>query len=248
VRRRFFVKKFDGDKAVLRAESAHHLGHVLRAEMGQSYELSDGETVRLGRVNRIDRDEIEFELTETVADIGQPRLAITLLLSIVKFDRFEWALEKATELGVDEIIPLDAARSEKGLILAAAKRAERWQRILMESSQQARRLRPPVLREVENVENKFAAPVGEDSARRNSVRIILSERSDARPLREILAAHSRESTSSAILAIGPEGGWTDEEFAAAETGGFEEASLGSNILRTETAVMAALASLNLIFG
>jgi 16S rRNA (uracil1498-N3)-methyltransferase len=243
VRRRFFVKQFDGDKAVLRAESAHHLGHVLRAEMGQSYELSDGETVRLGRVNRIDRDEIEFELTETVTDIVQSRLAITLLLSIVKFDRFEWALEKATELGVDEIVPLNAARSEKGLILAAAKRAERWQRILMESSQQARRLRPPVLGEVESVEDRFGTPVGKDS-----IRIILSERSDTRPLREILAGRSRDSTGSAVLAIGPEGGWTDEEFAAAEAGGFEEASLGANILRTETAVMAALASLNLVFG
>ena len=213
MRRRFFVKQFDGDKAVLRAESAHHLGHVLRAEMGQSYELSDGETVRLGRVNRIDRDEIEFELTETVADIVASRLSTTLLLSIVKFDRFEWALEKATELGVDEIIPLNAARSEKGLILAAAKRAERWQRILMESSQQARRLRPPVLREVESAEERFAVAAGD-----KSVRIVLSERSDARPLREILAGHSRINTSSAILAIGPEGGWTDEEFAAAEAG------------------------------
>jgi 16S rRNA (uracil1498-N3)-methyltransferase len=237
------VKQFDGDKAVLRAESAHHLGHVLRAEMGQSYELSDGETVRLGRVNRVDRDEIEFELTETVSDIVAPRFAITLLLSIVKFDRFEWALEKATELGVNEIIPLNAARSEKGLILAAAKRAERWQRILMESSQQARRLRPPVLRDVEPVDEAFALPSGE-----NSMRIILSERSDARPMREILAGHPREATNAATLAIGPEGGWTDEEFSAATEAGFEEASMGSNILRTETAVMAALASLNLVFS
>ena len=151
MRRRFFVKQFEGDKAVLRAESAHHLGHVLRGEMGQSYELSDGETVRLGRVNRIERGEIEFELTETMTDVVAPRLKITLLLSVVKFDRFEWALEKATELGVDNIVPLNAARSEKGLILAATKRADRWQRILMESSQQARRLRPPVLHEVETL-------------------------------------------------------------------------------------------------
>jgi 16S rRNA (uracil1498-N3)-methyltransferase len=243
VRRRFFVKQFDGDKAVLRAESAHHLGHVLRAEMGQSYELSDGETVRLGRVNRIDRDEIEFELTETVADIAPPRLAITLLLSIVKFDRFEWALEKATELGVNDIVPLSAARTEKGLVLAAPKRAERWQRILMEASQQARRLRPPVLHEVESVVERFAPAFDE-----TGLRIILSERSDARQMREVLGAHSRESIHSARLAIGPEGGWTDEEFEAAESGGFEEASLGNNILRTETAVMAALASLNLVFG
>jgi 16S rRNA (uracil1498-N3)-methyltransferase len=248
VRRRFFVEQFDGDKAVLRAESAHHLGNVLRAEMGQSYELSDGETVRLGRVNRIDRDEIEFELTENVTDIAPPRLSITLLLSVVKFDRFEWALEKATELGVDEIVPLSAARTEKGLILAAPKRAERWHRILMESSQQARRLRPPVLHQVESVSERFARPPSEHSLKETGVRIILSEHGDSRSLREILGTHSRESTHAGTLAVGPEGGWTDEEFEMAETGGFEEASLGSNILRTETAVMAALASLNLVFG
>jgi len=248
VRRRFFVKQFDGDKVVLRAESAHHLGHVLRAEMGQSYELSDGETVRLGRVNRMERDEIEFELTETVADVAPPRLAITLLLSIVKFDRFEWALEKATELGVDELVPLSAARSEKGLILAAPKRAERWQRILMESSQQARRLRPPVLHEVETVSERFVPPRVENAPRETGMRIILSERSDALPLRDVLSAHRRESTFAATLAVGPEGGWTDEEFDAADSSGFAEASLGGSILRTETAVMAALASLNLVFG
>jgi 16S rRNA (uracil1498-N3)-methyltransferase len=247
VRRRFFVKQFEGDKAVLRAESAHHLGHVLRAEMGQSYELSDGETVRLGRVYRIDRDEIEFELTEVIADIAPQRLSVTLLLSIVKFDRFEWALEKATELGVTEIVPLNAARSEKGLILAAPKRAERWQRILMESSQQARRLRPPVLHEVAAVEESFRPEANQRSSQA-AVRIILSERSDARPMREILAMHPRVSTHFVTLAIGPEGGWTEEEFAAAAASGFEEASLGGNILRTETAVMAALASLNLVYG
>jgi 16S rRNA (uracil1498-N3)-methyltransferase len=247
VRRRFFVKQFDGDKAVLRAESAHHLGHVLRAEMGQSYELSDGETVRVGRVNRVDRDEIEFELIETVADIVHPRLAITLLLSIVKFDRFEWALEKATELGVTDIVPLNAARSEKGLILAAAKRSERWQRILMESSQQARRLRPPVLHGVESVAARFEPTANPNLGEDEGIRIILSERSDARPLREVLGAHPREATRAATLAIGPEGGWTDEEFAAALAGKFEEASLGENILRTETAVMAAVASLNFVF-
>lgn len=248
MRRRFFVKQFEGDKAVLRAESAHHVGHVLRAEKGQTYELSDGESVRVGRVVRVDRDEVEFELTEDVVSVLSARLRITLLLSIVKFDRFEWALEKATELGVDEIVPLNAARTEKGLVLAAAKRAERWQRILMESSQQARRLRPPVLGAMKTAEGRFSGHFGSASSQAGGAKIILSEREQAKPLREVLSGIAREATHAAVLAIGPEGGWTDEEFDAAAAGGFDEASLGSNILRTETAVMAAIASLNLVFG
>src|SRR5574337_2008298 len=145
VRRRFFVEEFDVDRAVLRGDAAHHLGRVLRAQPGQLYELSDGEALWLARTERVGRDAVEFALVERLPAHAQ-RLRLTLLLSIVKFDRFEWSLEKATELGVGEIVPLAAARSEKALLGAAAKRAARWQKILLESAQQARRLCVPVLR------------------------------------------------------------------------------------------------------
>ena len=219
----------------MRGEAAEHLGRVLRAEPGQLYELSDGEQVWLGRVEKISRSTgkgaaIEFALTEKIA-AEESLLRIQLLLSIVKFDRMEWCLEKATELGVAEIVPLAAGRSEKALILAAKKRAERWRKILVESAQQSRRLRPPVLRETAKTEDAFEAA---DAV----LKIMLSERVDAKPLREIL----RDASAKEIcIAIGPEGGWTDAEFAAAARNGFQEASLGREILRTETAVIAALA-------
>ena len=230
---------------MLQGEAAHHLGRVLRAQVGQAYELSDGKSVRLGRVDRAGRDVIEFFLAETIPSVV-PRFSTTLLLSIVKFDRFEWALEKATELDVAFVIPFAGARSEKALVAAAAKRAERWRKILMESAQQARRLSPPELLPICKELQGFSKSVaGRISAK--APRIILSERADAKPLREVLGSHARVATTSAALAIGPEGGWTDEEFAAARAGGFVEASLGANILRTETAVVAALASLNFMF-
>ena len=236
MRRRFFVEKFEGGRAELRGEAAEHLGRVLRAEPGQVYELSDGEQVWLGRVEKNSRGNknsaIEFALIEQIPS-RESALRIRLLLSIVKFDRMEWCLEKATELGVTEIVPLAAVRSEKALILAAAKRASRWRKILLESAQQSRRLRPPVLAQIAKVETAFAAA-------NETVKIILSERTDAKPLREILQG---VSANEVCLAIGPEGGWTDGEFAAAATNQFREASLGREILRTETAVIAALAIL-----
>ena len=73
---------------------------------------------------------------------------MTLLLSVVKFDSFEWAIEKATELGVTIIVPLAAERSEKGLLAAAEKRSERWRKIILEAAQQSRRVRLPVLQPV----------------------------------------------------------------------------------------------------
>jgi 16S rRNA (uracil1498-N3)-methyltransferase len=236
MRRRFFVEKFEQRRAVMEGEAAHHLGRVLRAQPGQLYELSDGTSVWLGRIDIVHRDRVEFALTEALPpEVVQ--LEVSLLLSVVKFEAFEWALEKATELGVTRIVPLAAARSEKGLLAAAAKRAERWRKILLESSQQCRRVRLPVLELLAKPEQAFAASDG--------LRILLSESPEAKPLREVL---TRERGSSAIVAIGPEGGWTEGEFAAAREAGFTEASLGKLILRAETAVIASLAILNYALG
>jgi len=156
-----------------------------------------------------------------------------LLLSIVKFDRFEWCLEKATELGVSQITPLAAARTDKPLLAAAARRHARWEKILLESAQQARRLRVPAIGIAIRPADAFAQSDAE-------LKILLAERREARPLRDVLTPGPGE-VRSAVLAIGPEGGWTDDEIAAARSSGFAEASLGENILRTETAVIAALA-------
>lgn len=254
MRRRFFVDSFDGTAATLRGEAAEHLGRVLRAEPGQLYELSDGQRVWLGRIERValskrGENRIDFSLVEPL-EAQEPALRIELYIALVKFDRFEWCLEKATELGASEIVPLAAARTDKPLIAAAAKRQARWQKIVLESAQQSRRLRPPMLRAAAGV----GAVTPKEAFLQSSAacKVLLSERRDALPLREVLQA-ARESASTkdcetAALAIGPEGGWTDDEVAAARSAGFAEASLGENILRTETAVLAAMAILGFALG
>jgi 16S rRNA (uracil1498-N3)-methyltransferase len=221
----------------LEGEAAHHLGRVLRAQTGQLYELSDGEQVWLGRIENVSRDRIQFALLEPVPAF-HPSVNVTLLLAVVKFDAFEWAIEKATELGVTAMVPLAAERSEKALLAAAAKRTDRWKKILMEASQQSRRVSVPVLDSLAKPENAFAS-------RKEALGVLLSERPTASPLRKVLQGRQE---GNAILAIGPEGGWTDAEFAAAQRYGFLEASLGRRILRTETAVVTALASLNFALG
>jgi 16S rRNA (uracil1498-N3)-methyltransferase len=238
VRRRFFVSQFSGDTAAIEGDTAHHLGRVLRAQQGQLYELSDGQRVRLGRIEQVSRDRIDFALLDEIP-AHAPAVDVTLLLSVVKFDAFEWAIEKATELGVSTIVPLASARSEKALLAAAGKRAERWNKILAEASQQSRRVRVPVLQAVSEPAQAFRAQAA-------ATKVMLSERPEAPALPRILAAASRNA--QAALAIGPEGGWTDAEFAAAQASGFREASLGKLILRTETAVVAALASINYALG
>jgi 16S rRNA (uracil1498-N3)-methyltransferase len=258
VRRRFFVDHFANGTARLTGEAAHHLGRVLRAEPGQLYELSDGHTVHLAKVERVRPEEVTFSLTSSV-DAPDSPWRVTLLLAIVKFDRFEWALEKAVELGAEFIVPLAAARSEPNLIAAAAKRAERWRRIIRESAQQARcRRLPELLPLVRSIDAFRPSPSGE--IRAAEIRVLLSERDTAPSLRHAFEAAGKQGRSQPSpaegmpagpvklsLAVGPEGGWTDSEFVAASAAGFVEASLGGNILRTETAVAAGLAAAHLYF-
>jgi 16S rRNA (uracil1498-N3)-methyltransferase len=231
------VEQFSGDTAAMEGEAAHHLGRVLRAQTGQLYELSDGQRVWLGRIESVSRDRVQFALLEELRPV-RPSVDITLLLSVVKFDAFEWAIEKATELGVSTIVPLAAERSEHALVAAAKKRSERWKKILLESSQQCRRVRVPLLEVLRLPGEVF-------SGEKDGLLLLLSERPDAPPLREILA---EKRVKMVTLAIGPEGGWTDRELQVARQAGFAEASLGKLILRTETAVVAALASLDFALG
>lgn len=241
MRRRFFVEQFEQNRTEVRGETAHHLGRVLRAQPGQLYELSDGQAVWLARIERVAKDAVDFILVEQLP-AAESKRHIRVLLSIVKFDRFEWCLEKAAELGVDEVVPLTAARSEKSLVAASAKRAARWQKILLEAAQQSRRLRPPVLHAAAPPAEAFPHGGEAASSSHTSCRLLLSERTTAAPLKAVLKM--TENVARCVLAIGPEGGWTDEELAVARAAAFQEASLGTNILRTETAVLAALAILN----
>src|SRR5579884_69339 len=161
---------------------------------------------------------------------GEARLVVAAAL--VKFDRFEWMIEKATELGVDAIVPFAAARSERGLDAAARKRAERWRRIALEASQQSRRARVPAIEAPARFEDVLAAPADR--------RFVLDEDPEAPPLIRALPESRRNSDTIAVL-LGPEGGWSDPErecFAS-----WTRVSLGPRILRAETAAVAALAIL-----
>ncbi|HVP48366.1 MAG TPA: RsmE family RNA methyltransferase, partial [Bryobacteraceae bacterium] len=226
------VDRIQGDRAELTGDDARHLARVLRAEPGQRYELSDNQRAYLAEISAVSAQRVAFRIVEPITT-EPPAPAITIFTALIKFDRFEWLIEKATEFGVARIVPVDAERTEQGLARAAAKRVERWRKIARESSQQARRVRMP----------EIVPPVMFDAAVSNSstFRYFLEEQPGADPLLSVLPA-TRETV--AIL-TGPEGGWTDRERALAEQAGWTPVSLGPNVLRAETAAMAALAILML---
>jgi len=224
------VDAIDGGSAELRGDDARHLTRVLRAEAGRQYEISDGRQAYLAEIAEARGERVVFRVVEPVDSPALP-VRITLCAALVKFDRFEWIVEKATELGVERIVPVEAARSEKGLMEAARKRRERWERIARESGQQSRRLAAP----------EIAAAVGFEQALASEAdcRYFLEE-DVAPPLLRLLPA-ARAATDRVALLTGPEGGWTGAEREAAAAAGWRAASLGPLVLRAETAALAAVA-------
>ncbi len=228
-RRRWIADEVSGDKAALTGDHADHLVRVLRARVGQEFDIAMGATVRRGHVVSVAEGRVEFQLGEEVA--SAQILHVTLLLSIFKFDRMEWAIEKCTELGVSRIVPVIARRSDAHLVAASAKRVERWRRIALQAAEQARRAFPPEVVDPAKLLDAMKEAVG--------LKIVLSEEEKQTSLRDLV--EGREDGGEIVLALGPEGGWAGEELQGFVQAGWLSASLGSTILRAETAAIAATA-------
>jgi 16S rRNA (uracil1498-N3)-methyltransferase len=233
MRRRFFVDQVRNGHATLGGENARHLTRVLRVEAGQRYEISDNRDVYLAEIETAHRERVVFRAIEKLATPA-PGVRLVLCAALVKFDHFEWMIEKATELGVAEIAPFEAARSDRGLDKAAQKRVERWRRIALEASQQSRRAHLPEVREPAVFEDVIAEPA--------QYRYALDEEAGGVAIAAAIPA-TRLAADSVALLIGPEGGWTEQERAAFVAAGWTRVSLGPLILRAETAALAGLAVL-----
>ena len=229
-RRRWIADEVSADRASLAGAHAEHLARVLRARVGQEFDIVANGVVRRGRVSSIADGKVEFELGPEISS-NSAAVNLTLLLAIFKFDRMEWVIEKATELGVSRIIPVIARRTDAHLASAAVKRAERWRRIVAQAAEQSRRTAPPELSDP--VKLPAAANLS------GSLKIVLSEAEHDSSLPDIVRAN--EGANEALLAIGPEGGWTEDELDLFRKEGWTSASLGPTILRAETAAIASVA-------
>jgi len=258
-RRRWIADEFSDDHAALTGAHAAHLSRTLRARVGQEFEVACGDRVRTARVTSVSDDRVEFTLGSDIA--ASVIVPITLLLGIFKFDRMERAIETCTELNVTTIVPVVTRRTEKHLALAAARRVERWRRIAREASEQSRRASPPEIRDP----MKLKEAIGSMSEQENSGGSAqVSEASSGgsgtlpresclgRDLKIVLAETEREAKFSRVLsaqrdvlsialAIGAEGGWTEDEMQLFERSHWIAASLGDTILRAETAAISAVA-------
>ncbi len=243
-RRRWIADTWTPTTATLTGEQANHLARVLRAQAGQIFDVVAGGFLHRAEIVSASPEAVEFTLHEELE--SEAALPLHLYLAIFKFDHFEWAIEKATELGVGRITPILARRTEKHLGQAAAKRVERWRKIAHEAAQQSRRTDVPAISDP--LALKLAL-----TQESSPTRILLSETEQettityaldrAKSLRD--PGYEAENwvpvDDSIALAIGPEGGWTPEEMTLFTQHAWQHVTLGPRILRAETAAIAAIA-------
>lgn len=237
-RRRWIAEHWDEATATLTGAQAEHMARVLRAQPGMVTDIVAGGRVFHAEVVavRLGRDESVVRLNLMAELEADPALPITLTLAVYKFDRMEWAIEKVTELGVAEIVPVISRRTEKRLGEAAVKRAQRWQRIAHEAAQQSRRSDVPLVQEPVLLAARVRAAA-------SGVRIVLAEQERTTTLRALVEEAmeaARDEMPPLEIAVGPEGGWDPTEEALFDANGWKAASLGPRILRAETAAIAAL--------
>jgi 16S rRNA (uracil1498-N3)-methyltransferase len=238
-RRRWIADEINGDTAALTGDHALHLARVLRAEIGQQFDIATRTSVRRGTITSISETRVEFALGEEQPMTPAPDL--TLALAVFKFDRMEWAIEKCTELGVTRIIPVIARRTDSHLATASPKRRERWARLALQAAEQSRRIASPEITAPIQLKDFCSASVppavGQAFSPAPAAQIVLAETENDVRLSDVLADHP----SALTLAIGPEGGWAPDELQCFRDFQWTAASLGDTILRAETAAIVATA-------
>ena len=236
---RFFVPGTIADAVSLIGEDAAHVARSLRMTPGETLTLCDGAgTDYLCTITSVAPDEIQLRVEHSEPSRSEPDVAVTLFQGLPKGEKMEWIVQKSVELGAARIVPYLAARSisrpDGG---AAQKKAQRWQKIANEAAKQSQRGSLP----------QVEAPVPFEQAVREAQgcdQVLVLYEGGGRPLREFL----QEKPRSLALFVGPEGGFDPDEIAMLQSLGAGIVTLGSRILRTETAPLAALSAVMFATG
>jgi 16S rRNA (uracil1498-N3)-methyltransferase len=241
-RHRFYAapSNFTETSVRLDDDEAHHLTRVLRLNSGARVFVFDGEGAEYEcEVARVAKSDVELNLLRRLDDVVESPLRLTLAQALIKGDKFDWVIQKATELGVTRIAPLVTEHSDiKRAEERAGQRIQRWRRISLEALKQCGRRRLVEICEPAPFD-EFCGPAGQGA------RLIFSERGGV-SLAEV--STNFRDVHQLSLCVASEGGWSEHELQKAASCGFTPVSLGSRILRTETAAIAAVSLAQHLFG
>lgn len=234
---RYFVRpeQIEGDRVTVSGGDAHHIVRVMRSNPGDAIIVCDNSGLEFTvQLEEADGQMVIGRIVGERHAASEPRLRVTLAQSLIKGDKFEWVVQKGTELGVYEFCPFHSERSVVKLSGAKmAKRRERWQKIAKEAAEQAHRGRIPEVR----------IPIDWEALLKRipsfDVAVIPYEREQAQSLPELWRELPKVETC--LVIIGPEGGFEPHEVAAACDAGARSVHLGTRILRAETAALTTIA-------
>lgn len=238
---RFYVTpgSVKGDKIYVGREESHHIIDVMRLGEGDKVTAFDGAGREYkGAISSVEGKRVIIDIEDVKASQRKPQLSISLAQAIPKKDKMDLIVQKATELGADEIMPVESART---VVRAKGERKrhkiDRWQKIAIESSKQCGRQELPVIKDIV----RFDAAL--DHIPKYDLTIMPALSDEAVPLRSVLS-EIEDRPSRILVIIGPEGGFSKNEIAAASEKGAVPVSLGALTLRSDTAAIATLAILN----
>ncbi|HCP22206.1 MAG TPA: 16S rRNA (uracil(1498)-N(3))-methyltransferase [Marinobacter hydrocarbonoclasticus] len=226
-----------GSQCQLDDNAANHVGRVLRMQAGQALLLfnGDGQDYR-ATITEAGKKHVQVAVTEAGKNETESTLRVVLAQTLSKGDRMDYAVQKAVEMGVSEIVPLTTERCDVKLKGDREdKRLRHWQQVAISAAEQCGRARVPEIQPVMTVQQWL------EHARACDLRLVLHHRTER-------SLNTLEKPSSIALMIGPEGGLTAEEIALAEDNGFLPVALGPRVLRTETAPVAAIALCQWLWG
>lgn len=219
-----------------------HLRDSLRMTVGEIVLFSDGASHRYrAEITDLSKRAIIGRILETIQE--PPRRTPRLILgqSLLKGEKMDWVIQKAVELGADELVPVESRHS---IVQLRADRVEaqlgRWQRIALEAAQQSEQWRLPTIAPPQSLAALLT------SRATGTVTLMLAERLEGKSLQTVELP--QDATGSVLILIGPEGGWSKEEVLIAEQAGCEPITLGPHILRAETASIATISILQSRLG
>jgi len=243
--RRFLVSPsmLTGNTAIIDGDLYRHMVKVLRLQTGDEVVLCNGEGIDFNAtIIEIGKRNLSLEISASPAQASTQSIhpSLTLIQGLPKGDKFDFIIQKATELGIKSIVAFPAAHSVVKIDWAQTEnRISRWEKIAKEAARQSERASIPTITLAKNLDAALHDAI-------DSVKLLLWERESHCHLRETLSMHVKPS--SIALLVGPEGGFSAPEVSVAKTQGFMPVSLGSRILRTETASIAMISILQFQWG
>jgi 16S rRNA (uracil1498-N3)-methyltransferase len=231
---RFFVDKenISENYITMTGEDVKHIKNVLRAKIGDKLSICDGdETDYVAKVEEIEKDEVVLSIIETFSSKGEPPITLKIYQGLPKADKMELIVQKCTELGVSEIVPIITNRAVVKLSdqKKTEKKLERWSKIAYEAAKQSKRGRVPKVNKLLSLKEAVREIDKEELV------LLLYEAENQNSLKPLLKEFSGKNIS---VFIGPEGGFDETEVDLLREADVNIVSLGNRILRTETAGLA----------